>query len=84
MDDEDLGVDDDPSNFCVTEVIEWNDRKPLMILASMMKKMMLARQEGTLRVLRLADETTFAWQKAPQQASSNFDGSVHISPCGQL
>ena len=68
----DLGTDDEARTFCGTNVMEWNDRSLPVILASVIKKMMLARQGAEPTVLLLANETTSAWKKAPQQASLNF------------
>jgi hypothetical protein len=72
----DLGADDEARTFCGTNVMEWNDRSLPVILASVIKKMMLARQGAEPTVLRLANETTSAWKKAPQQASLNFDRCI--------
>jgi len=73
VDDEDLGADDNPRTFFGTIVIEWNDRALPVVLASVIKKMMLAQQGAEPTVLRLANETTSAWKRAPQQSSLNFD-----------
>jgi hypothetical protein len=70
--DEDLGADDDPRTFCGTKVMEWDDRALPVVLASVIKKMMLARQEGTPTVLRLANEMTSAWKRAPSQSTLDF------------
>ena len=72
----DLGTDDEARTFCGTTVMEWNDRSLPVILASVIKKMMLARQGAEPTVLRLANETTSVWKKAPQQASLNFDRCI--------
>jgi hypothetical protein len=69
-----LDMDDEMiRRFCGTTVMEWDDRSLPAILASVIKKMMLARQGAEPTVLRLTNETTSAWKKAPQQASLNFD-----------
>jgi hypothetical protein len=74
---EKLDMDDEMiRRFCGTTVMEWDDRSLPVILASVIKKMMLARQGAEPTVLRLANETTFAWKKAPQQASLNFDRCI--------
>jgi hypothetical protein len=74
---EKLDVDDEMiRRFCGTTVMEWDDRSLPVILASVIKKMMLARQGAEPTVLRLANETTSAWKKAPQQASLNFDRCI--------
>jgi hypothetical protein len=56
--------------------MEWNDRSLPVILASVIKKMMLARQGAEPTVLHLANETTSVWKKAPKQASLNFDRCI--------
>ena len=64
---------DEIRTFCGTDVMLWNDRSLPMVLASVIKKMMLARQGAEPTVLRLANETTSAWKRAPPQSSLNFD-----------
>lgn len=67
------GADDEKRVFCGTEVMEWHDRSLPVVLASVIKKMMLAQQDTEPTVLRLANETTSAWKRAPPQSSLNFD-----------
>jgi hypothetical protein len=66
-------LDDETRTFCGSAVMKWHDRLLPVVLASVIKKMMLARQFAEPTVLRLANETTFAWKKAPPQSSLNFD-----------
>lgn len=72
-DDEELRKDDYPRTFCGTESLHWKNRELPFMLASVIQKMMLARQEGTPTVLRLANETTSAWKRAPRFVSLRFD-----------
>ena len=67
------GADYKKRIFCGTEVMEWHDRLLPIVLASVIKKMMLARQDTEPAVLRLANETTSAWKRASPQSSLNFD-----------
>ena len=71
--DEEVDKDDFPRTFCGTESIQWNNRDLTWVLASVVRKMMLARQEGTPTVLRLANEATSAWKRAPAFDSLRFD-----------
>jgi hypothetical protein len=66
-------LDDETRTFCGSAVMKWHDRLLPVVLASVIKKMMLARQNAEPTVLRLANETTFAWKKVPPQSSLNFD-----------
>jgi hypothetical protein len=72
----DLGTDDEARTFCGTTVMKWNDKSLPAVLASLIKKMMLARQGAEPTVLRLANATTSVWKKAPQQTSLNFDRCI--------
>lgn len=73
VDVENLGVDDHSRQFCGTEVLEWKDTRLPAVLSSVIKKMMLARQEGSPKVLRLVNRKTFAWKRAPPFQTLNFD-----------
>jgi len=72
VDDEGLGADDNPRTFFGTKIIEWDDRALPVVLASVIKKMMLARIEGAPAVLRIANETTSAWKRAPAESTLDF------------
>lgn len=67
------GKDDKPRIFCGTRVVKWDEMELPLLLASVMKKMMLARQGTYPLVLRLANEETSAWKKAPKWNSLNFN-----------
>ena len=71
-----VGKDDKPRTFCGTQVVKWDDMQLPLILASVIKKMMLARQGTSPLVLRLANEEISAWKKAPEWNSLNFSLSI--------
>ena len=71
--DEEVGKDDYSRTFCGTESIQWNNQELPLVLASVIRKMMLARQEGTPTVLQLANEATSAWKRAPAFDNLRFD-----------
>lgn len=64
--------DDGEREFCATEPISWNEPLLPSILASLTKKMCLAKQMAAPAVLRLANETTSAWKKAPPLSDLDF------------
>ena len=70
--DVDEKFDDQRRVFCGTEVMRWTDRSLPAMLASVIMKMMMARQGPSPKVLRLANENTSAWKKAPEQSTLNF------------
>ena len=65
-------LDDQDRVFCGTGVMPWTDRSLPAMLASVIRKMMIARQDPSPKVLRLANENTSAWKKAPKQSTLNF------------
>ena len=65
--------------FCGTSVVQFNDRSLPVMLASVVRKMMTARQLAEPAVLRVANENTSAWKKAPPQDSLNFDVCISRS-----
>ena len=67
-----VGNDDKLRTLCGTRVVEWDEMELPLLLASVIKKMMLARQGTSPLVLRLANEETSAWKKAPEWKSLNF------------
>ena len=67
-----VGNDDEPRIFCGTRVFRWNDSELPLLLASVIRKMMLSRQETFPLVLRLASETSSIWKKAPEWKSLDF------------
>ena len=71
--DEEVGKDDSPRVFCGTKIIQWDNQELPLVLASLIRKMVLAQQVGTRTVLRLANETTSAWKRAPVFNSLRFD-----------
>ena len=73
MESGELGCNNKVRVFCSTNVLEWDDRKLPVLLASLIKKMMLARQMDRPPVLWLANERSSIWKKAPMQSSLDFD-----------
>jgi hypothetical protein len=69
----DVGTDDNTRVFCGTTVMPWHDRSLPVLLASLIKKMMLAKQDTKPAVLRYANATKSAWKKAPKFDDLNFD-----------
>jgi hypothetical protein len=68
------GISDDKiRNFCGTVVMKWDDKSLPGVLASVIKKMMLARQGAEPTVSRLANETTSAWKRAPPHSSLKYN-----------
>lgn len=65
--------DDQDRVFCGTDVMPWTDRSLPAMLASVITKMMMARQGPSPKFLRLANENTSAWKKAPEQSTLNFN-----------
>lgn len=63
---------DDKRVFCGTAEMSWNDKSLPLKLASVIKKMMLARQVTEPTVLRFANATTSIWKKAPNFSNLNF------------
>jgi hypothetical protein len=66
-------ADDDKHIFRGTAEMSWNDKSLTLKLASVIKKMMLARQDTEPTVLRFANATTSVWKKAPNFSSLNFE-----------
>ena len=66
-------ADYEERTFCSTNIMDWQDRSLPIVLASVIKKMMLARQGTEPTVLRLANERTSAWKRAPPQSKLNFN-----------
>jgi hypothetical protein len=65
--------DDEKREFCGTSVISWDDKSLPYVLASVVKKMMLARPCGNPSIVRLANETTSIWKKVPGKSTLRFD-----------
>jgi hypothetical protein len=68
--------DDEKRILCATDVLAWDNMSLPIVLASVVKKMMTATQGRTPKILRLANETTSAWKKAPDFDSLNFELSI--------
>jgi hypothetical protein len=66
-------VDADDRNFLGTKVYNWNDKSLPLLLASVIKKMMLAKQDTKPAVLRYANETKSAWKRAPSFDKLDFN-----------
>jgi hypothetical protein len=66
-------VDADDRNFLATKVYNWNDKSLPLLLASVIKKMMLAKQDTKPAVLRYANETKSAWKRAPSFDKLDFN-----------
>ena len=49
-----VGNDDKPRTLCGTRVVEWDEMELPLLLASVIKKMMLARQDDARSTLRFA------------------------------
>ena len=64
--------DDEKRLFCGTGTIAWNEPSLPIILASLIKKMMCARQVGHPAVLRFANGQSSAWKKSPPQSHLDF------------
>jgi hypothetical protein len=67
-----IAAHDPEREFCGTEVISGTDESLPYMLASVVKKMMLARVVGEPSVLRLANATTSIWTKAPEKSALQF------------
>lgn len=65
--------DDKARKFCSTQVFQWNDQALPMLLVSVIRKMMAPSQLSEPKVLRLANEVTSAWKKAPPYSSLDFN-----------
>ena len=66
-------VDDKARTFCSTRVFQWNDKALPMLLVSVIRKMMTSSQLSEPKELRLTNEVTSAWKKAPPYSSLDFD-----------
>lgn len=64
--------DDDERKFCGTDVISWDNESLPYLLASVVKKMMLARRRGNPSIVRLANETTSIWKRVPMHSTRQF------------
>jgi hypothetical protein len=72
-------IDDASRLFCGTKVFNWNDPTLPAVLVSTVKKMLLAKQrpvDDQPTVLRLANETSCAWKKAPPRDNLKFNRCI--------
>lgn len=68
-------------NFCGTKVLDQDDKLLPFQLASVIKKMMIAKQDSKPAVLRYANATKSAWKKAPSFERRVAFQSVHLCSC---
>ena len=76
--DDEEAVDTTGRTFCGTIVMPWNHQALPVLLASVIQKMMRARQLPEPTVLRLANATTSTWKEAPSFGDLRFN--LCISP----
>jgi hypothetical protein len=69
-------VDAKDREFCGTNVLSWDDKTLPFQLASVIKKMMIAKQDTKPAVLRYANATKSAWKRAPSFDELDFDLSI--------
>jgi hypothetical protein len=68
-----LGTEYGTRIFWGTKVMAWSDKSLPLLLASLIKKMMLAKQDTKPAVLRYANATTSAWKRAPNLDKLDFN-----------
>jgi hypothetical protein len=71
--------DDQKREFRGTEVFLWSNKSLPYLLASVVKKMMLARVVEEPSVLRFANATTSVWKQAPAKNTLRFDLCISTS-----